>query len=329
MELLKISPDVAPSALACLVTVARAGDGGLGQPERATIEALRKLVIETDLDLDSLVAVEPEALRVHFDDAKQARQLIRLMVVICLADGPPSPDQASLVAGFADALEVKEPAVAVVHHLAQKRLWRFRLSFFPHSHLRNYFRNTYRMTGAVRHVIKAILVFRGVREEPDLSKRFRSLELLPSETLGRQFFDHCVSAGLAFPGEKGGFPVGAVHHDFTHVLSGYDTSPEGEMKAAAFQAGYTQDEDDFFVALFAILIHTAGINVTPFDMPVLLGRIGQKKLALEVFHALQRGSKMDTDLGAEWDFWKYVELPIETVRDQLGILPVNSNLIQA
>ena len=329
MKLFKISPAAAPAAFAALVMIARAGRNGMGQPEKATIEALQTLFSDSHLDVDSLSAIELEVLRDHIADPRQARQLVRFMVITSLADGPPSPTQAGLVSNFADALGVREPSVKAIGHLAKNRLWRFRLSFFPHSHLRNYFRNTYRMTGAVRHVVNAILVFRGFRVDPVTSVRFRSLEQLSENTLGRQFFEHCVNAGLAFPGEKGGFPIGAVYHDFTHVLSGYDTSPEGEMKAAAFQAGYTQDDDDdFFVALFAVLIHTAGINLTPFEMPVLLGRIGQPNLAMEVFHALQRGSKMNADLGKQWDFWKCVELPIETVRTQLGIPPANVNLLQ-
>lgn len=101
------------------------------------------------------------------------------------------------------------------------------------------------------------------------------------------------------------------------------------MKAAAFQAGYTQDDDDFFTSLFAILIHTAGINVAPFPMPVLLGRIGQGNLALEMFHAMQRGSKMKVDLGVEWDYWQYVEQPIDVVRAKLGVPPVDVVLFEA
>jgi ubiquinone biosynthesis protein Coq4 len=127
---------------------------------------------------------------------------------------------------------------------------------------------------------------------------------------------------LPFPGERGGFPIGALYHDFAHVLADYDTSPEGEMKAAAFQAGFTRDDCDFFTMLFAIVIHSAGINVAPFPMPVLPGRIGQDHLAIDVLRALERGAAMKADLGAEWNFWEYVELPIDVVRQRLGVPPL-------
>ena len=95
------------------------------------------------------------------------------------------------------------------------------------------------------------------------------------------------------------------------------------MKAAAFQAGFTQDDDDFFTALFAVVIHTAGINMTPFSMPVLLGRIGQGSLAVDVLRALQRGAQVQVDLGDGWDFWEDVERPISVVRERLGVVPMD------
>jgi len=305
--------------------VTRAAAAGLGRPQRAMLDAAQRLVLRTDLELDALAPIAPEELARHFNEPPQARQLIRLMVAMSVADGPPSEEQVALLFSFAKALGVKEPSVGVVRHLAKGRLLVFRLAFMRHSHLRTYLRNTYRMLGGIGPMIRAMLVMRGLaRENSELASRFHALEKLPEETLGHQFFRHCTDEGLAFAGEKGGFPVGALFHDFSHVLSGYDTSPEGEMKNAAFQAGFTQDDDDFFTMLFALVIHTAGINMTPFPMPVVLGRIGQGTLALDVVEALRRGAAMRVDLGDKWDFWEYVELPINAVREQLGITPLNA-----
>jgi hypothetical protein len=313
-----------------MTMVTRAAKNGLARPQRAMLDAAQRLVLETDLDIESLPPIEAEELASHCDDPAQARQLIRLMVAISLADGPPSKEQVALISSFAAALKVREPAVKVIGHLARNRLLLFRLSFARHSHVRIYFRNSYRLLGGALPVIKALLRFRGViGENSGMAARFHALENLPEETLGHHFYRHCKDAGLPFSGEKGGFPPGALYHDFTHVLAGYDTSPEGEMKAAAFQAGFTQHEADFFTALFAIVIHTAGINLAPFPMPVLRGRIGQGSLAVDVLHALQRGASMKVDLANNWDFWKYVELPIEVARERLGVPPLNARLKEA
>jgi hypothetical protein len=323
MKLLQPGPGAAPFGLRAMVMVARAARNGLGQPQRAMLEAAQRLVLETDLDVDNLPAIAPEELASRFADPALARQLVRGMVAMSLADGPPSCEQIALITKFAIALRVDEPAVKVVRHLMKKQMLKFRLSFYRRSHVRIYLRNTYRLMGGILPMIKTFLAARGlIRENKEMAARFRALGNLPQGTLGYEFFHHYTGNGFSFPGEKDGFPVGALFHDFGHVLAGYDTSPEGELKEAAFQAGFTRDEDDFFTILFAILIHTAGVNVAPFEMPRFLGRIGQGELAADILEALRRGAAMKVDLSDSWDFWKYVDLPIEVARERLGVPPL-------
>jgi len=325
VDLLKTGLELAPFELRAMTMIARAGTNGLAQPQRAMLDAMQRLVLETDLELYDLPPISGEELAGHCEDSAQARQLIRLMVVLSLADGPPSQEQMDLLRVFAAALKVDEPAVKVIGHLADHNLLRFRLAFARRSHVRTYFRNSKQILGGVLPVVKAILRFRGVvREDHDLAARFRALGDLPEGTLGHAFFDHCRSERIPFAGEKGGFPIGAVYHDFAHVLGGYDTTPEGEIKNAAFQAGFCKGDEDFFTTLFANIIHTSGINLAPFPMPVLRGRIGQGSLAMDWLRGLQRGAAMNVDLGDNWDLWDYVELSVDEVREKFGIQPLTS-----
>jgi hypothetical protein len=319
MKLLKVDPNAAVATLEALVVVARAADGGLARPQRAFLDAVQRTILETDLKVDALPPATPEQLAHHLHDQGQARQLVRLMVVTCLASGLPSKRQIALLNDYATALAVDEPAISVISHLARGRIWRFRLAFLRRSHLRYYFRNTYRISGSVLRVVKATLIFRGVlKEDADLVDRYRALGRLPEDRLGYQFFRHLTDAPLPFPGEHGGFPEGAIFHDFAHVLAGFDTSPEGEMQAAAFQAGFTRGEHDFFTWLFSIVLHTTGINLLPFSIPLRPGRIGEGTLATDVLCAMQRGAALSVDLGTDWDYWSDVDKPIATVRQRLG-----------
>ncbi len=317
-------PDLrsAPHQLRALVTIARAARDGFGPPQRALVSAMQTVIFRMNEDLDDVQTISPAELAGYIDRGSQALQLIRLMVVVCVADGPPCRDQVSLVAAFATSLEVQEPAVSVMAHLAKGRLLRFRLAFLRRSHIRHYFRNTYRMSGGLLPVVAAVLRFRGVLGEDTATvSRFKALEALPHETLGYQFFRHCVDAGIAFPGEKEGFPEGAIFHDVTHVLSGYDTSAQGELKNAAFQAGYTKDGHDFFTWLIAMVLHGARVNLTPFPMPNIEGLLGEEGLAECMLRELERGNSVKVDLGDAWDFWDYAEVPIDEVRERLGVPP--------
>jgi hypothetical protein len=328
MKIYPLDQNISQRHMQALVEVAQAGSNGLAQPQLAILEAVQKVLFKTAIDLEHPVAGANLSLQEAAQSHEEGLQLVRLMLIVSLADGPPTNEQINIIQRASQELGVNEPAIGVLRHLACNRRLRFRVGFLRRSHIRNYFANTYRL-GGVGAVAKGILAFRGVKKDPQLHARYRELGDLPTNTLGRCFYDHCVDANIPFPGEKGGFPEGAVYHDFTHVLAGYDTSPEGEMKAAAFQAGYTGGNWDFFTMLFALVIHTAGVNVAPFPMPRSPGRIAQSNLAVEVFHALVRGSAINRDLGDGWNFWANVEEPIESIRTSLGIEPVDSTLLAA
>ncbi len=326
MKLIAPPPSAAPFGLSALMMVARAAEGGLVPTHRVLLDTVQRMLLGTNLDVDALPAVGAATLAKHFEDPALARQLIRAMVIVSLAVGPATPAQTELIVGFARQLGVDEPAVRAIEHLAHEERVRFLLDFHRRSNLRDYINNQYRTQGGILALAKGLLDFKGVLHDEALAARFRTLADLPDDTLGRAFVDHYRSNGFAFPGEQAGFPMGAIFHDVGHVLGGYDASPEGELQVASFQAGYRRTEDSFFTMLFAVLIHTAGINVAPLPMPKHPGRIGEGDLAARMLHALKRGSQMTTDLGDGWDFWPYMPLPLQEARRRLGVPPLGAEL---
>lgn len=319
MELLYPSKEAAPFGLRAMAAVARAGENGLSDVHRALLTAAQKVILKTDIELDHLSPIEPAELAVKFTEQALSEQLVRGMVVMSLAEGPPTTAQVEKIKKFAKALKVDEPAVKVIYDLAEENILIFRLDFFRRSHLKDYISNQYKSHGGLLGIAKGILGLKGLVEDQELAQGFYNLEKLPEDTFGYALFNHYKDNGFSFPGEKGGFPLGAMFHDCGHVLGGYDTSPEGELQAAAFQSGFRKNKDAFFTFLFAVLIHTAGINVAPMEMPKLLGRIGQEGLMEKILNALKRGNAMNTDIGDNWDFWPFVELPLEEVRSRLGV----------
>ncbi len=328
MDLLTPDPHAAAIHAAALTRLGHAARDGLGPAQQALLRAIGRRVLGTEVDPSATPPdLTPRELAEATPDPALARQLIRLMVTVALADGPPSLAQIEQLRAAQTALQVREPAVDVIAHLARGHVRRFRAAFLRRSHIRAYLRNSVRLAGSRLRVLRSMLIFRGVlRPDADQSARFHALARLPEGTLGRRFFHHCADAGLPFPGEAGGFPAGAIFHDVAHVLAGYDTSPEGEMKAAAFQAGFTHGDHDFFTWLFSIVIHTTGVNVAPFPMPHLPGRIAQGSLADDVLQALRRGTAVNRDLGDGWDFWDVAELPLEEARKVLGVPPLEAGV---
>ncbi len=322
MQLITPPASVVPFGLSALTMVARAADGGLAHTHRVLLDTVQRVLLRTELDVDALPEVAPDTLAGHFNDPGLARQLVRGMIVMGLAVGPATREQTDLIGRFAHALGVEEPAVRAIEHLAHEEMLLFVIDLHRRSNLRDYVTNEYRTQGGIFAVVKSLMELKGVVHDDALAARFRALADLPEGTLGRGFVEHYRTNGFTFPGDKGGFPMGAIFHDVGHVLGGYDATPEGEMQVAAFQAGYRRTENSFFTLLFAVLLHTAGVNVSPLPMPKHPGRIGEGDLAARMLHAMERGSQLVVDLGDAWDFWPHMASPLVEVRRRLGVPPL-------
>ena len=56
-------------------------------------------------------------------------------------------------------------------------------------------------------------------------------------------------------------------------------------------------------------------------MPNIRGLLAEEGLAEDMLRELSRGTSVQVDLGDAWNFWDYAELPIDEVRERLGIPP--------
>lgn len=319
MQLLRPEPAVAEAGLRAMRQLALAR-GEFGTASRALIAAAQRQVLHTDLDVDALPPIGPEELAAAFRDPALAHQFVQGMTVVSLADGPPTTAQARLMASYARALGVDEPAVRVLGELANHHTVLFRLDFMRRSHIADMLKGAVHRDGFLA-TARSFAAFRGLREDPAVAARYKALERLPKDTLGYAFWRHCSENGFAFPGEPFGFPEAGVYHDFTHVLSGYSTQPEGEVQIGGFTAGYKK-HTPIFVILFVILTFSAGINVTPVDQPVSLGILAQEGLADRFFVAVERGSRVPIDLSDGWDHWAWVDKPLDEARAALNIAPL-------
>jgi ubiquinone biosynthesis protein Coq4 len=321
MDLLRPSPTQAAAGLRALKMVVSA-EGVMGPAARALLDAAQRRFLRTSYDLDALAPIAPEELAAAIGDAALARQFVQAMTVACLTDGPPGEGALAVMDGFARALGVESPELEVIRKLAEHHLFLFRLDFLRRSHLSDMAKDQLARSGVIG-TLKGFAGLRGLYEDPALAARYRALGDLPEGTLGRAYYDYAKRNGFAFPGEKNGFPEAGVYHDLTHVLSGYGTDSPGEVQVAGFVAGYRK-HNPAFVLLFIMLTFGAGINVTPLEQPHTVGILAQEDLADRFFEALLRGTQVNTDLSDGWDYWPFLDRPLDEVRRALNVLPLPS-----
>jgi len=316
MELAFLKPQQVPVALAALQSVAH-GNGRLTEPERALLEIVAE-IHGTPVDLGSLPEADPVELAAQVIDPHQRKRLVQMAVVMATVDGDVTPVQERAVRAIAEELEVDEASLKVLRGLVSDSKLLTRVHMMRR--LMGRFVGEARQEEGLNGVRKFMgpLFFGGGGEDHEVAWRYKQLGLLPEGTFGRAYWEFCTSRRFAFPGEPGGLPERMVFHDFGHVLSGYDTDPQGEIQQGAFQAGFIRT-DGFSFLLFVIIQFHLGIKVTPIA-EAQTGLFDVRK----VIRAAERGGACRGDLSARWDHWAWVELPVEEARARLSIPPLQA-----
>lgn len=263
----------------------------------------------TEVDPESLVPIAFDEVARVVTDPHQRKRVVQLAIVMALVEGDPDDSTARTVQELAAALDIDEQGVRVLYDMSHGHTMLARFEMIRR--MRTFTKNVHDFPGFG----KLALSLAGLGgEDPELAARYHALEGCAPGTFGRAIFDHFTANGFAFPGEKNG--VGAmVFHDIGHVLSGYGVTPDQEIQQAAFQAGFTRT-DGFLFLLFGILQFHLGLRITP----VAKGQRGLFDVNA-VLRALERGAACRVDLGAGFDHFAYANMPIEAVRNELGVPP--------
>lgn len=290
--------------------------GGLSPTHREGIAAIQKHLLRTDFDVDSLAPIQPEELAAVVVDPALREQLVSSLVTAAMLSEHVDERHAEAVERFAAALDVAPVTVRQLRNLAEENLWRLRLDVIRQGPGPDGIRKLYEQSGALS-VVKNILGFAGLIENPEIAARYHALEGYPEGTLGKELFDFYSKRGFKFPGEKGGAPEALLAHDLSHVLGGYDTDIRSEAQVLAFTAGYRR-EKVFGPLVFMIVQAQHGLRLTPLA-EAYTGLLSTPHVVTEMIEAFARGSRMNVDLVGDWDFWAVMDQPVSELRRRYGI----------
>lgn len=298
--------------LRALKTVAEV-DGALHSGERGVIGAAQAMFGDAR-DIDGLEPITPEQLAEGMPSPATRRQLLGGMIVTCMADGEVNEEEAALIAAFARALDIEDSAVANLRRIAKGHNLRARLDIIRRHWALRKIKEMAAEQGMGVYA-RAILGMLRIREDRETIERYRAFEAYPAGSLGRAYFDYMIENGFSFPGESGAPPEAMVFHDMTHILSGYGTTPEGEICAATFSAGYsTREVYNWF--MFVLSQFQLGLPTAPGVPPERM-----KLDPLRMLIAFRRGAAMNIDINEGWDFWQVIEEPVDALRERYNILP--------
>jgi hypothetical protein len=239
---------------------------------------------------------------------------VQFLVVMALVDGKVDTAKIAIVVDFAQALGVHEQAVRQLAELGNGNLAWLRADVAR--------QNLLSITGHVLHesIQKWILPYRGEHAQPKLAARYGALDGLPEGTLGRTFIEFYRANHFSLPGEPDGLNHRfASPHDTTHLLSGYDTSPQGELLVSTFTAGMHRHEPMSGHILPVILSWHLGIEFAKTPGKIT-GQLDPEKF----WAAWDRGSQLTTDVFTDtWSLWDAAPIALDVLRAEYAVPPLD------
>jgi hypothetical protein len=285
--------------------------------DRAAIRAAYRYVFRgTDpLDVDALAPTSPEELARALPDPGPAQSAVRFLAVMALVDGRLDEGKIALVERYASALGIHE------HYLRQlAEAAAGHLEWVGRDMMRQNVRSIPGLAWNPADVTAIFLPYAGAHADPALARRYQALADLTDGTFGRAFWAHYHKNGYPFPGEEQGLNEKfATPHDSTHVLSGYDTTPRGEVLVSTFTAAMHRQEPMSGHILPVIFSWHLGIQLNA------VAKSATGALDPEAFWlAWDRGAAVKTDTFAPaWDFWAVAAEPLADLRRRYAIPPLD------
>lgn len=148
-------------------------------------------------------------------------------------------------------------------------------------------------------------------------EEYQAYRKLAEGTFGREMVRYYDENEFPLPGSSGAiFSNLLMMHDKHHVLTGYDTSPLGEICVAAFDNAVSGGKMNINLALLVAQFQI-GMTVDP-SITTWVHQFD----AESVFTSLSRAENIKINyMVKNFDFKPYMPQPLEDVRAQLGISP--------
>jgi hypothetical protein len=306
------TPEQADAALRAMRHVATAGDAHpLSAADRAALIAAHHLVfhLDGDLDPDALDDITPDDLAAVLTKHDDAEHVAGFLAVMALVDGVLDDERIRSADHYVHALDLHEPYLRDLGELARNKLAEARADMGR--------RNIKSFSGQWKSDdLDAWLTPYGDHPDPELHARYEKLTSSEDGTLGKAFADFYAMNGFAFAGiAASANEAFTTPHDSAHVLSGYDTSLQGELLVSTFTAGMHPDEPITGHILPVIISWHLGIELAKFA-GATTGSLDPHKF----FVAWERGDDTAGDtLSPLWDFWAHVDQPLADVRHAMRV----------
>jgi hypothetical protein len=289
-----VGPAEAMAILSAMRGVAAPDGAPSGMAERSVGAAARYVFGDASLAVAAGGQIAPDELAAALPDPGLGDVACRFLGVMALVDGIIDPLRIAMVQAFADALRIEGRYLGELAALATGGQAEA-LSEMTALNMES-ITNAPWQGGDVNVWLRPY----ENAADPALAARFAALGELGPETIGHTLWAHFRHNHYGFPGEPDGLNAAfGLPHDTLHVLTGYNTRPDGEILVSTFTAAaHPVNPMEGHILPVLVSWHVgARINNVAGDAT---GALDPE----EFWHAWAAGAAARVDTFAPgWDFW--------------------------
>lgn len=301
--------------LGAMRQVALAGSRPISHADTTSIAAAGHYLLRRagPIDVGTLPAMEPADLVAALKGSDLGREAVKYLTVMTMVDGVLDRMKLARVLQYARALDVEENYLTEMVEAASGHL-----AWSIADMTRKNFDSVISAPSGDKDPAAWIMPYTGANAQPELAARYEALGKLADSTFGKTFWAFAKTNGYAFPGDPTALNESfGTPHDSTHVISGYDTSPRGEILVSTFTAAMHPINPMAGHILPVIFNGHLGIKFNDVARYTTGGFDPD-----EFWHAWARGRDMSVDtFSHDWQVWDWVEHDLEELRREFNVSP--------
>jgi len=298
--------------------------GGLDELQQAVFDGIAAQLYGLDLEAEPLRPLSAPELMARDPGPVVRRQAVHLMSVLEMVVHDLRPEVPVSIEHYAHAVGVdlgllRDSRERARHHIPLYYADLQRSSWYTEQTIRA------SLHGAFTELVRSKIAYSRIAGDQAIATRWRSLRDCPPGSLGRGVADFYERHHFPFPGERGGIYEIGAKHDFVHVLTDYEATPEGEIDVFAFIAASMPDEKGLVLLAVTLGLFQNGAIHRVAGKRVKIARADTLTDPGAVDHfatALARGSACAVDVMGGIDHFALAPEPLEEVRARFNIAPV-------
>jgi len=246
---------------------------------------------------------------------EKAEYIVRFLVVTALMDGKIDSDKIQTVFTYAKAYAINPHYLQQLKKTLEKD-FSWLIKDITYKNLESF--DIFAELNNDKDIEDWLFPYRGNKRNPQLIRRYENLKQLPEESFGYHIWLQFKNNHYKFPGDEEGVNYRFVMpHDSIHILSGYDTSPYGELLVSVFTSTMLEKNPIDGHVIPVMYSFYLGIKIND-----LAGTAQVKIDPYEFWEAWYRGSQMQVNLYSKgWSLWDVAEIPLKQLRDFYHVIP--------